>query len=99
MSTIRCIYDKAPNFPATDQHPDAVRYQVGSKWVDAIGGQPTQAEIDAVLNPVPVPDNGAALEQSRVDTLRKEIDDQIGSLSGDQQAVLRNMLKLIDKEI
>lgn len=49
MTTIRCIYEKAPSFPATDQHPDAVRYQVGALFVDAIGGQPTQAEIDAVL--------------------------------------------------
>lgn len=49
MSTIRCIYVVAPNFPATDQHPDAVRYQVGALFVDAIGGQPTLAEIEAVL--------------------------------------------------
>lgn len=49
MSTIRCIYTAAPKFPAADQHPDAVRYQVGALFVDAIGGQPTQAEIDAVL--------------------------------------------------
>ena len=49
MSTIRVIYEKDPGFPATDQHPDAVRYQVGTKFVDAIGGQPTQAEVDAVL--------------------------------------------------
>jgi protein-disulfide isomerase-like protein with CxxC motif len=49
MSQIRCIYRSQPNFPATDQHPDAVRYQVGALFVDAIGGQPTQAEVDAVL--------------------------------------------------
>ena len=53
MTQIRCIYSAEPNFPATDQHPDAVRYQVGKNWVDAIGGKPTQAEIDAVLNPPP----------------------------------------------
>jgi len=55
MSTIRTIYHpvngaaKAPTFPATDQHPDAVRYLVGNYYVDAIGGAPTQAEVDAVL--------------------------------------------------
>lgn len=49
MSTIRCIYDKEPSFPATDQHPDAERYVVGAKVVDAIGGPPSQAEIDVVL--------------------------------------------------
>ena len=51
MSTIRVIYEKDPGFPATDQHPAAVRYQVGNRIVDAIGGQPTQAEVDAILNP------------------------------------------------
>lgn len=49
MSTIRCIYSAEPNFPATDQHPTAVRYRVGQLIVDAIGGLPTQAEIDAAL--------------------------------------------------
>lgn len=57
--TIRCIYHgAAPNFPATDQHPDAVRYgpiQVdgASYFVDAIGGQPSPAEIRAMLSPPP----------------------------------------------
>ncbi len=51
MSTIRCIYTADPGFPATDQHPSAVRYKVGSYIVDAIGGQPTQTDVDAVLNP------------------------------------------------
>lgn len=48
--TIRCVYHAEPPFPATDQHADAVRYQVPPYWVDAIGGQPTLAEIQAVLN-------------------------------------------------
>lgn len=51
MSTIRTIYEEEPKFPATDQHPDAVRYRVGKHVVDAIGGEPTQEEVDAVLNP------------------------------------------------
>lgn len=49
MSTIRCIYEQEPNFPATDQHPDAVRYCIGARWVDAVGGEPTPAEIDKML--------------------------------------------------
>jgi hypothetical protein len=49
VTQIRCIYDVEPNFPATDQHPDAVRYFAGGKWVDAIGGEPTQTEIDTIL--------------------------------------------------
>lgn len=47
MSTIVAIYSAQPKFPATDQQPTAVRYQIGALWVDAIGGQPTQAEVDA----------------------------------------------------
>jgi hypothetical protein len=57
MSTICVIYGQnedsspyEPNFPATAQHPDAQRYLVGQQYVDAIGGQPTPAEVDAVLN-------------------------------------------------
>lgn len=59
--TIRCIYQAVPNFPATDQHPDAVRYgplDVAGKayYVDAIGGAPSEAEILAVIDPPsPVP--------------------------------------------
>jgi len=51
MSVIRVIYEKEPNFQATDQHPDAVRYTVGKWVVDAIGGEPTMAEIQAILKP------------------------------------------------
>ncbi len=51
MTTIRTVYSQDPNFPATDQHPDAVRYQVGGYWVDAIGGQPSQADLDAFFAP------------------------------------------------
>lgn len=56
MSTIRVIYhEQEPNFPATDNHPDAVRYPIehptrGVLFADAIGGEPSLAEIDAVLN-------------------------------------------------
>lgn len=61
MTQIRCIYfpDKdgartAPTFPATDQHPQAVRYPVdhptrGALNVDAVGPAPTLAEVDAIL--------------------------------------------------
>lgn len=64
MSTIRVIYrPKAdgsfcdPGFPATDQHPQAARYQfahpvAGNLTIDALNGAPVQAEIDAILFPV-----------------------------------------------
>lgn len=50
MIQIRCVYvGKAPNFPATDQHPNAVRYVVDNYVVDSIGGQPTKKEITDFL--------------------------------------------------
>lgn len=55
MSVIRVVYENVPPFPATDQHPEAVRYQVGAFWVDAIGGAPTLEEVLAILNKT-VPD-------------------------------------------
>ena len=52
MSDIRCIYKgEPPTFSATDQHPDAVRYQVGEYWVDAVGGEPTLSQIEDLLTP------------------------------------------------
>lgn len=61
MSQIRCIYHgAAPDFPASDQHPDAKRYgpltlaDGGIVFVDAIGGAPTAADVIAVINP-PLP--------------------------------------------
>lgn len=66
MSQVRCIYvEAAPRFPATDQHPQAVRYTVRSEFlgrdvvVDALGGAPTTQEVDTVLNP-PVPQRSLA---------------------------------------
>ena len=49
--TIRCIYTSLPSFPSTDQDPTAKRVQIGSLWVDYIGTTPTQADVDAILNP------------------------------------------------
>lgn len=61
MSTILVVYQAAPNFPATDQHPQAQRFQVGASVVDAIGIAPTQAEVDAflALTPTQVADAAA----------------------------------------
>jgi hypothetical protein len=53
MSTIRCVYSRAPSFPATDQHPDAARYTVAGHTVDAVGGEPTAEEVAAFLAPPP----------------------------------------------
>lgn len=50
MSTIRIIYTVEPNFPASDQHPDAVRYKVGDYIVDALDGEPTEKEVQTLLS-------------------------------------------------
>jgi hypothetical protein len=62
--TIRTVYTEAPPFPATDQHPGAVRYHVGGRWVDAVGGQPTTGEIDAFLHPESPPSDADGLMQA-----------------------------------
>lgn len=54
MSTILARYDTEPKFPATDQNAAAARYAIGGKWYDALGGQPTQVEVDAFA-PAPTP--------------------------------------------
>lgn len=51
MNKMLWTYQKKPNFPATDQHPDAKRYMVAGYVVDAVGGEPTEAEVEAHLNP------------------------------------------------
>jgi hypothetical protein len=94
--TIRCIYTVEPHFPATDQHPEAERYQVGGYWVDAIGGEPTEPEVLAVLNP---PQPLAPLDQWRfwsvlegaglADTLWAAVD----ALPGPAATVARNKLR------
>lgn len=68
MSTIRCVYSREPNFPATDQHPDAVRYTVAGHTVDAIGGEPTVEEVAAFLAP-PVPAS-VTMRQARLALLQ-----------------------------
>lgn len=53
---IRVVYSVEPKFPATDQHPDAIRYVIGEWWVDAIGAEPTSDELTAFLTPTaPLP--------------------------------------------
>lgn len=70
MSTIRVVYTEEPSFPATDQHPNAVRYYVLADntvvdkvkegalvrcVVDVLDGPPTIEEVNAVLNPPAAP--------------------------------------------
>jgi hypothetical protein len=46
---IRVIYSEEPNFPPSDQHPDAQRYKIAEMWVDAIGAAPTEEEVAEFL--------------------------------------------------
>lgn len=62
MSVIRCIYAQDPGFPATDQHPDAVRYEINGYFVDAIEGEPTLGEVMLLVNPPPTRDELDAAE-------------------------------------
>ena len=59
---IRAVYSAQPTFPATDQHPNAVRYQVGARWVDAVGGEPTAQEVETAMVPLVYRD-GLAIDQ------------------------------------
>ena len=89
MREIRAIYHNgAPPFPATDQHPNAARYVVGPYVVDAIGGEPTQAEVDLALAPTPViPSDG----------LPQEVKDLLLAMATKVQS-LENVISALAKE-
>ena len=55
MALVRVIYEAEPDFPV---HPDAVRYQVGEYWIDALGGD--SGPVDQILE-----DLGRVLYQER----------------------------------
>jgi len=93
MSTLLYVrMDDAPPWPATDQHPDAMRYQFDvdgrTVWVDAIGDAPSADEVRAALNPPQTvltypefrarwsDDEKAALHAARASSW--QIDDYIG---------------------
>lgn len=98
MSEIKAIYSQEPNFPATDQHPAAVRYQVGGRWVDAVGGEPTQAEIDAVLNFKPQPDRAAAMISRQREVAIEDLDVVINTLPPSTKAAFNLVRQLLEKE-
>lgn len=89
MSDIRAIYHNgAPAFPATDQHPLAARYVVGRYVVDAVGGEPTQSEIDLALTPTPI---------VQTDGLPQEIKDLITNMARKIQS-LEDVISALAKE-
>jgi hypothetical protein len=60
MALIRVIYEAEPDFPV---HPDAVRYQVGDYWIDALGG--ASATVDQVPLDQILEDLGRVLYEER----------------------------------
>lgn len=81
---ILTVYSDTPPFPATDQHPDATRYRVGTYVVDAIGGVPTEAAIAAFLAPPssigPATDEVATLRAALAEQTRR-LDDILASIA------------------
>lgn len=65
--TIFAIYTDQPKFPATDQNPSAVRYQVGALWVDTDNPTPpTEGEVNAVLHPEVFPSTPALIAMGQM---------------------------------
>lgn len=90
MTTIRTVYSVEPNFPATDQHPEAVRYQVSGYWVDAIGGEPTADQVAAFLAP-PVP-RVVTVSQAKRQLLAMGLLTPAEALANDIPAFLKSIL-------
>ena len=73
MSILRVIYEAEPSFPPTDYHPDAVRYQVGEYWIDAVGDS-------GALDDQALEDLGQVLYQERREArekLAREVIDRV----------------------
>lgn len=51
MSEILAIYSEEPPFPPQAQQPNAARWKIGDYWVDAVGPEPPQEQVDAFVNP------------------------------------------------
>ena len=83
MTNIRQVFEpingqpQQPDKPASIQHPDCVRYTVGLYVVDAVGGEPTLAEVEALLFPPAPPAKTSAEKLAAIgismDDLKKEL--------------------------
>jgi len=49
--TILVVYSEEPDFPASDQQPDAVRAHIGAYWVDYTDVEPSLSEVMTFLSP------------------------------------------------
>ena len=102
---IRTVYTQEPTFPASDQHPDAVRYVMGGYFVDAIG-EPTQDDLDAFLGKTPkaltlaqIASLEALQRQKLTDRAEREFKLAVFALTGQTAAPAFVALKAIDDQI
>lgn len=61
---ILSVHESEPNFPSSESFPNAVRFQIGGRWVDAINGEPTEADVQKFLFPELTP-------QQKIDAMEK----------------------------
>lgn len=91
--TIRALYSGEPNFPASRQHPDAIRYRIGEWWVDADGPAPTQADIDEFRFPAAQVAEKARQAEINAEPSRVELLDKLTSATGAQiETFVRNKI-------
>jgi len=75
MTIIKATHEAAPNFPATNYHPQCERHPIdigGMKYADCIGGAPTQAEIEVFLRLDPESIAASLAEEARKAALRAD---------------------------
>lgn len=101
MSKILAVYSAEPIFPPHDQHPDAARYHIGEFWIDALDGEPTSDEIEALTNPPEVKRlkdfNDDTAQKDLLDKLRNATPTQIDNWidQHDTKAALKAVIKFL----
>jgi hypothetical protein len=89
---ILAVYSAEPNFPPSDQHPNADRFYKSGWWVDAVGA-PTDTEVAAYLSPPPTADDVRNEAQRRIMALMgaRDLNDcVIKQLNANKTAVALN---------
>lgn len=102
MSQIKAIYyPQPPAFLPSMQHPDAQRFTIahptrGQIYVDAVGGEPTMDEIDAVFNP-PTAGGAEGVSRRQRGQELEELERRM-SHGAPQEEINRQLLDLLKKE-
>lgn len=88
MSEIRCVYHgHEPNFPSTDQHPDAKRYRIAGVVVDAIG-EPTEEEVLVFARRSPAAKAKIAAIEAETGFTRKQREFLIANAEGSLKEIM-----------